>query len=144
MSYRVKRIDPFWIRNPILPVVAVLGVAIALVGVQQVRTPVAIGGAVIGGLAIFLSTRPAVSAVLGTLGLLGGIVTFLAVPSPSTLGMTMPLRFVSTLLFAVFYTVLMDGVVLLVAVLYNLFAGVAGLGGLSLELEDEGGAADAD
>ncbi|MDX6769646.1 MAG: hypothetical protein SF051_08950 [Elusimicrobiota bacterium] len=143
MSYRVKRIDPFWIKNPILPVVAVVGVLIALVGVQQVKTGVAIGGAIIGGLAIFLSTRPAVSAVLGTLGLLGGIVTFLAVPSPSTLGMTMGLRLVSTLLFAVFYTVLMDGVVLLVAVLYNLFAGVAGLGGLSLELEDEGGDADA-
>lgn len=143
MSYRVKRIDPFWIRNPILPVVAVIGVAVALVGVQQVKTPVAIAGAVIGGLAIFLSTRPAVSAVLGTLGLLGGIVTFLAVPSPSTLGMTMGLRLVSTLLFTVFYTVLMDGVVLLVAVLYNLFAGVVGLGGFSVELEDEGGAADA-
>jgi hypothetical protein len=142
LSYRVKRIDPFWIKNPILPVVAIIGVLIALVGVQQVKTGVAIGGAVIGGLGIFLSTRPAVSAVLGTLGLLGGIVTFLAVPSPSTLGMTMGLRLVSTLLFAVFYTVLMDGVVLLIAVLYNLFAGVAGLGGLSVELEDEGGAAD--
>lgn len=143
MSYRVKRIDPFWMRNPVLPVVAVIGVAIALVGVQQVKTGVAIGGAVIGGLAIFLSTRPAVSAVLGTLGLLGGIVTFLAVPSPSTLGMTMGLRLVSTLLFTVFYTVLMDGVVLLVAVLYNLFAGGLGLGGFSVDLEDEGGDADA-
>jgi hypothetical protein len=143
LSYRVKRIDPFWIKNPVLPIVAIGGVLIALVGVQQVKTAVAIGGAVIGGLAIFLSTRPAVSAVLGTLGLLGGIVTILAVPSPSTLGMTMGLRLVSTLLFTVFYTVLMDGVVLLVAVLYNLFAGVVGLGGFSVELEDEGGDADA-
>lgn len=143
MSYRVKRIDPFWIKNPVLPVVAIVGVLIALVGVQQVKTAVAIGGAVVGGLAIFLATRPAVSAVLGTLGLLGGVVTFLAVPSPSTLGMTMGLRLVSTLLFAVFYTVLMDGVVLLVSVLYNLFAGVVGLGGFSVELEDEGGDTDA-
>lgn len=143
MSYRVKRIDPFWIKNPILPVVAIVGVLVALVGVQQVKTAVAIGGAIVGGLAIFLSTRPAVSAVLGTLGLLGGIVTFLAVPSPSTLGMSMGLRLVSTLLFTVFYTVLMDGVVLLVCVLYNLFAGVVGLGGLSVELEDEGGDAEA-
>lgn len=143
MSYRVKRIDPFWIKNPILPVVAIVGVLIALVGVQQAKTVVAIGGAVVGGLAIFLATRPAVSAVLGTLGLLGGIVTFLAVPSPSTLGMTMGLRLVSTLLFTVFYTVLMDGVILLVAVLYNLFAGVVGLGGFSVELEDEGADADA-
>jgi hypothetical protein len=143
LSYRVKRIDPFWIKNPVLPVVAIVGVIIALVGVQQVKTGVAIGGAILGGAGIFFSTRPAVSAVLGTLGLLGGIVTFLAVPSPSTLGMTMGLRLVSTLLFTVFYTVLMDGVVLLVCVLYNLFAGGLGLGGLSVDLEDEGGEADA-
>lgn len=143
MSYRVKRIDLFWIRNPVLPVVAIVGVLIALVGVQQLKTGVAIAGAVIGGLAIFLSTRPAVSAVLATLGLLGGIVTFIAVPSPSTLGMSMGLRLVSTLLFTVFYAVLMDGVLLLVAALYNLFAGGIGLGGFSVDLEDEGGDADA-
>jgi hypothetical protein len=143
LSYRVKRIDPFWLKNPVLPVISIIGVLIALVGVQQVKTGVAIGGAIVGGLAIFLATRPAVSAVLGTLGLLGGIVTFIAVPSPSTLGMTFAMRMVSTLLFTVFYTVLMDGVVLLVAVLYNLFAGVVGLGGFSVDLEDEGADADA-
>ena len=30
MSYRVKRIDPYWIKNPILPIVAVVGVGAAL------------------------------------------------------------------------------------------------------------------
>lgn len=138
MSYRVKRIDPYWMKNPILPIVAVVGVLVALVAVQRGMFPAAIGGAVIGGLAVFLSTKPAVSAVLATLGLLGGLTTFLIVPNSQNAAMTIPLRLLSTLLFTLFYTVLMDGVVLLIAVLYNLFSGAIGLGGLSLDLEDEG------
>ena len=50
--------------------------------------------------------------------------------------MSFPLKMLSTLLFTVFYTVLMDGVVLLICVLYNLFAGAIGLGGFSLDLEE--------
>ncbi|OGR99475.1 MAG: hypothetical protein A2V88_04545 [Elusimicrobia bacterium RBG_16_66_12] len=138
MSYRVKRIDPYWMKNPILPIVAVAGVLVALVAVQRAMFPVAIGGAVVGGVAVFLSTKPAVSAVLATLGLLGGLTTFLIVPNSQNAAMTVPLRLLSTVLFTLFYTVLMDGVVLLIAVLYNLFSGVIGLGGLSLDLEDEG------
>ncbi|OGS40424.1 MAG: hypothetical protein A2506_11110 [Elusimicrobia bacterium RIFOXYD12_FULL_66_9] len=138
MSYRVKRIDPYWMTNPALPIVAVVGVLVALVAVQRGMFPVAIIGAVVGGLAVFLSTKPAVSAVLGTLGLLGGLTTFLIVPNSQNAAMTIPLRLLSTVLFTLFYTVLMDGVVLLIAVLYNLFSGAIGLGGLSLDLEDEG------
>lgn len=139
MSYRVRRIDPYWIKNPILPVVAVVGIgaALALIGRDMVMP--AIGAAVVGGVAIILSTQPAVSAVLGTLGLLGGLMTFVLVPNSQNAAMAMSMRLLSTLLFTLFYTVLMDGVVLLVAVLYNLFAGGLGLGGLSLDLgEDEG------
>lgn len=138
MSYRVKRIDPYWMKNPVLPVVAVAGVLVALVAVQRGIFPVAIVGAVVGGLAVFLSTKPAVSAVLATLGLLGGLTTFLIVPNSQNAAMTIPLRLLSTILFTLFYTVLMDGVVLLIAVLYNLFSGAIGLGGLSLDMEDEG------
>lgn len=143
MSYRVKRIDPYWVKNPVLPVAAAGGVLVALVAVQRGLFPAAVGGAVVGGLAVFLSTKPAVSAVMATLGLLGGLTTFLLVPNSQNAAMTIPLRLLSTLLFTLFYTVLMDGVVLLVAVLYNLFAGVVGLGGLSLDLEDEGSAGEA-
>ena len=138
MSYRVKRIDPYWMKNPILPIVAVVGVLVALVAVQRGMFPVAVVGAVVGGLAVFLSTKPAVSAVLATLGLLGGLTTFLIVPNSQNAAMTIPLRLLSTILFTLFYTVLMDGVVLLIAVLYNLFSGAIGLGGLSLDMEDEG------
>jgi hypothetical protein len=143
MSYRVKRIDPYWIKNPILPVVAIIGVAGALALISRDMIYPAVAAAVVGGIAVILSTQPAVSAVLGTLGLAGGLMTFIVVPNSQNAAMAFPMRLVSTLLFTLFYTVLMDGLVLLIAVLYNLFAGGVGLGGLSLDLEDDGGAGEA-
>ena len=143
MSYRVKRIDPYWIKNPILPAVAILGVLAALALIAKGMVAPAVAAAAVGGAAVILSTQPAVSAVLGTLGLAGGLMTFVLVPNSSNASMALSMRLVSTLLFTLFYTVLMDGVVLLVAVLYNLFAGGVGLGGLSLDLEDDAGAGEA-
>ncbi len=143
MSYRVKRIDPYWIKNPILPAVAILGVLAALALIAKGMVAPAVAAAAVSGAAVILSTQPAVSAVLGTLGLAGGLMTFVLVPNSSNASMALSMRLVSTLLFTLFYTVLMDGVVLLVAVLYNLFAGGVGLGGLSLDLEDDAGAGEA-
>ena len=141
MSYRVRRIDPFWITNPILPVVAIVGAGAALALINRNAVMPAIAAAVVGGIAIILATQPAVSAVLGTLGLLGGLMTFVLVPNVQNASMALSMRLLSTLLFTLFYTVLMDGVVLLVAVLYNLFAGGLGLGGLSFDLEEDAGEA---
>ena len=143
MSYRVKRIDPYWIKNPILPAVAVIGVGAALALITKDMVVPAIAAAVVGGAAVILSTQPAVSAVLGSLGLLGGLMTFVIVPNSQNASMALSMRLLSTLLFTLFYTVLMDGVVLLIAVLYNLFAGAVGLGGLSFDLEDDAGAGEA-
>ncbi len=139
MSYRVKRIDPYGNKNPILSIVAIVGVvaALALISREGSLVPAGVAGA-IGAVAMIACAAPAVSAVLATLGLIGGITTFFLVPSAQNASMTVPYRLFSTLLFTVFYTVLMDGVVLLVAVLYNLFAGGVGLNGLSVDLEDEG------
>jgi hypothetical protein len=139
MSYRVKRIDPYWIKNPVLPVVAIVGVAAALVLIGRGMVAPAIASAAVGGIAILVATQPAVTAVLATLGLLGGMTTFLLVPNAENAAMSLPLRLLSMLLFTLFYAVLMDGVFLLVAALYNLFAGALGLGGLSLDLEGDGG-----
>lgn len=138
MSYRVKRIDPYWIKAPALPAVAIVGIAAALGLISKNMVVPAIAAAAVGGVAVFLSTKPAVSAVVGCLGLLGGVMQFVLMPSAQNAAMTLPMRLLSTLLFTLFYAVLMDGVVLLVAVLYNLFSGTVGLGGLSLELEDDG------
>ena len=143
MSYRVRRIDPYWIKNPILPIVAVVGAGAALALISRDMVVPAISAAVVAGIAVILATQPAVSAVLGTLGLAGGFMTFVFVPNPQNASMSIPMRLLSTLLFTLFYTVLMDGVVLLVAVLYNFFAGAVGLGGLSLDLDDEAGAGEA-
>ena len=143
MSYRVRRIDPYWIKNPILPVVAVVGVLAALALITKDMVVPAIAAAVVGGGAVILSTQPAVSAVLGTLGLVGGLMTFVIVPNNQSANMAMSMRLLSTLLFTMFYTVLMDGVVLLISVLYNLFAGAIGLGGLSFDLEDDAGTGEA-
>jgi hypothetical protein len=141
MSYRVRRIDPYWITNPILPVVAIVGIGAALALINKEMVVPAITAAVVGGIAIILATKPAVSAVLGTLGLLGGLMTFVLVPNSQNAAMALSMRLLSTALFTLFYTVLMDGVVLLVSVLYNLFAGGLGLGGLSLDLEEDAGEA---
>jgi hypothetical protein len=143
MSYRVKRIDPYWMKNPVLPVVAVVGVLAALALITRDMVVPAIASVVVGGAAVILATQPAVSAVLGTLGLMGGLMTFVFVPNSQNAAMALPMRLLSTLLFTLFYTVLMDGVVLIIAVLYNLFAGGVGLGGLSLDLEEDGGAGEA-
>ena len=138
MNYRVKRIDPYWIKNPLLPMVAVVGVLGGLALISKGMVAAAVVSAAVGGLAVILATKPAVSAMLGTLGLVGGLTTFVFVPNSENAAMTLMMKLLSTLLFTLFYAVLMDGVVLLVAVLYNLFSGVVGLGGLSLEFEDEG------
>jgi hypothetical protein len=142
MSYRVRRIDPYWMKSPALPVTAAAGVAAALLFISRDMIYPAIGGAAVGGVAILLATQPAVTAVAGVLGLLGGITTFILFPRADVAAMAPMMRGLSTILFTLFETVLIDGVVLFVAVLYNLFAGALGLGGLSLELEDEGAAGD--
>lgn len=143
MSYRIRRINPYWNKNPILPIVSVVGVLLGLVlASREMFIPALVCGAV-AGVAIFLATQPAVSAVLATLGFLGGLMTFIIFPKAEILAMSGAMRLLSTILFTLFYTVLMDGIVLFVAVLYNLFAGVVGLDGLSLDLEEggeEGGA----
>jgi hypothetical protein len=136
MSYRVRRIDPYWMKNPLLALLAAAGAGVAVAGMMMGKGPVAIAGAVVGGVAVFLCTKPSLSAVTGTLGLLGGIVTFI-LPNPQSAGIAPLWRVVSALFFSLFYMALMDGVLLLTAALYNLFAGVAGMGGLALDLEED-------
>lgn len=144
MSYQLRRIDPFWHTHPMIPTGVVIGGILAAVGWATNKPVVGAFGGVVAGIAILAGTRPAVSALLGTLGVLGGLVSFVFVPSLNNAGMTLPMRLVSTALFSMFYMVLMDGLVLVVAALYNLFAGVIGLSGIRLELDsvDDAGPAE--
>lgn len=135
MSYQLRRIDPFWHTHPMIPTGVAIGGILAAAGWMTNKPIVGAFGGVVAAIAILAGTRPVISSLLGTLGLFGGLVSFVFVPSLQNAGMSLPMRLVSTALFSVFYMVLMDGLVLVVAALYNLFSGVIGLGGIRLELD---------
>lgn len=136
MSYRIKRIDPYWIAHPGVIALAVIGVALALVGYNKANMAVQIAGGVMMAVGVLVATKHAVSAVLGTLGLLGGLVTFVVLPNPELATTPMGWRLVSTLFFGLLYMVLMDALVLVVCGLYNFFGGTLSLGALKLDIEE--------
>ncbi|MBI4347386.1 MAG: hypothetical protein HY553_11055 [Elusimicrobia bacterium] len=137
MSYQVKRIDPYWMTHPMIPVGVVAGAVLALVGHQSDKAVVGIAGLIVAGISVVLAAKPVISAVLGTLGVFGGLVTFVILPQPQMVGMPIGMRFVSTILFALLYMVLMDALVLAIAFLYNLFG--AGMRGIGLDIEETAG-----
>lgn len=135
MSYQLKRINPFWHTHPMIPVGVVIGGILGLIGFQTQQVVVGGAGGLVAAAAVLFAARPVISALLGTLGVLGGIMQFVFLPNLNSAGMSLGMRWGAALLFGVFYMVLMDALVLVVSVLYNLFAGAIGLGGLRLELE---------
>jgi hypothetical protein len=142
MSYRVKRIDPYWFKHPALPIAVFLGAVLALGAGFAGKAPIAILGALIAAAAILLSTRPAITGTVMLLGFLGGLVTFVISPNSSNAALSALQKAMSVGFYTLFYAVLTEGALLLLAVVYNFFAAISSLGGLSLELEDEGGAED--
>lgn len=132
MSYRIKRIDPFWFKAPAVPGIAVAAAAASLIAAQAGRTPFAALAAAVCGVAVFLATKPALSGVFAVFGLLAGVATFITAPAA---GLSPLMRVLATAAFSLFYMVLMDGVVLAVSAIYNLFSR-DGLRGLSLDLRD--------
>lgn len=135
MSYQLKRIDPFWHTHPMIPTGVAIGAILGAVGFVTQRGILGGAGAVIAGLAILAATRPALSALFLTLGLLGGIIRFALQPDLNAATLSPLLRWSAAGAFGAFYMVLMDALMLVVAVLYNLFAGTVGLSGLRLDLE---------
>lgn len=138
MAYRVRRIDPFWMAHPAVIAAAVIGLVLALVGYSKGNPGLSIVGGVLLGIGVLVATKPAVTGVLATLGFFGGIVNFVVLPNVQLGGASLPWKLVSTLFFALLYTVLMEALVLVVAALYNLFAGSMGAGAVELEIEDSG------
>lgn len=136
MAYRVRRIDPFWIAHPAVIASAVIGLALALVGYTKGQAALSIIGGVLLGVGVLVATKPAVTGVLATLGFFGGVVNFVVLPNAQLGGATLPWKLVSTLFFALLYTVLMEALVLVVAALYNLFAGAMDAGAIELEIEE--------
>ena len=135
MTQQVRRIDPYWHTHPMIPTGVAVGAILALIGYLKAATVLAVAGGAVAALAILLATRPALSAVLGTLGLAGGLLSFVVVPNLSAAGMSVPLKLVAALMFAIFYMVLMDALILVLAVLYNLFSDTLGMSAVRIELE---------
>jgi hypothetical protein len=135
MTQQLKRIDPYWHTHPMIPTGVAVGAILALIGYLKAATVLAAVGGGVAALAILFAARPVISAVLGTLGLAGGLLSFVVVPNLSAAGMSVPLKLVATLMFAVFYMVLMDALVLVLTVLYNLFSDTFGMSAVRLELE---------
>lgn len=131
MSYRIKRFDPFWLKSPALPTIAAVAGAVAWFAASAGKGPIALVAAAAAAAAVFVATKPALSGVFATFGLVAGLVTFLVGPSA---GLSPLLRALATVGFTVFYMVLMDAVVLAVCLIYNAFTR-AGLPGLRLDLD---------
>ncbi len=131
MSYRIKRVDPYWFKSPAVGGTAVVFGAVALYGARTGSVPALALGAFVAAVMVILATKPALSAVFAAFGLLGGVLAFLA---GSSAGMSPLLRLTATAGFGLFYAALMDIVVLGLSVIYNSFTGV-GFKGLALDLE---------
>ena len=139
MSYRVKRIDPYWFTHPALPV-AVFAGALTALGAGFAGSPVvAVAGALTASVGIILATRPAITGTVMLLGFLGGLVTFVISPNSQNAALSMGQKAMSVGFYTIFYAVLTEGALLLLSVVYNFFSAFSSLGGLSLDLEDAGG-----
>ena len=142
MSYRVRRIDPYWFKHPTIPIAVFAGALLALGAGFAGKPPVAVFGVLVAAAAILAATRPAITGTVMLLGFLGGLVTFVISPNSSNAALSATQKAMSVGFYTLFYAVLTEGALLLLAVVYNFFAAVSSLGGLSLELEDEGGGKD--
>lgn len=70
------------------------------------------------------------------LALLGGIVTFMVVPSIQLASMTFAQKLLSVGLYALLYVVIFTAVLVFAAFVYNILTGVLGLRGISFEIEE--------
>ncbi|MBI4679535.1 MAG: hypothetical protein HY748_18335 [Elusimicrobia bacterium] len=141
MNYQVRRVNPYWHSHPLILGAVVLGVVVGLVGIR-IEAPVLRGltvalGCLVAGIAVLLSTRPVLSAFFATLGLLGGLFVFLRPGSPYAASMVLWQKFLSTVMFVYFYTILWDAIALVAVVLYNFYSDTVGLGGVRLELDSD-------
>lgn len=135
MSYQLKRINPFWHNHPMIPTAVIIGGICGLIGFQTSRPVIGGIGALVAAAGVLWGNLPLVSAVLGTMGVLGGILTFILVPNPNAVGMTLPMKLVSTGLFAIFYMILMGALLMIVTAIYNAYSNLVGLRSIRLELE---------
>ncbi|MBI4387338.1 MAG: hypothetical protein HY551_08135 [Elusimicrobia bacterium] len=134
MSYQIRRIDPFWMEHPLVKVLAAGGVVLALAGVLAKMTFLFAAGGIVAAVGILLATKPAISLSLAILGILGGLLTFVAFPNVQVADLSFPFKLLAAVVFSILYSVLMDAVVLVIALAYNLVGAI--FGGISVDLEE--------
>ena len=134
MSYHVRRIDPYWLTHPLITAAVVGGAALGSAGVVGQRASLAWTGVGLVAVGVLLAAKPVVSAVLGTLGVAGGLLQFVVLPNRETYGWPMFQKLGSGVIFGLLYMIVMDSFVLAVAVLYNFFGALAG--GVKLDIEE--------
>lgn len=140
MIYQVKRIDPYWFKHPVLSVIIFLGFVAALAAGFADKQKIAIAAGCIAGVAVIVSTRPAITGTVILVGLLNGLMTFVISPNAANIGLKVWERAMSVVFYALFYGVIAGGAVILLAAIYNFFAAISPQGGFGLELEDASGA----
>jgi len=74
--------------------------------------------------------------VVFCLALLGGVVTFMVVPNMQLAPMGFGQKLLSVFLYSLLYVVICTAVMVFAAFVYNIFSGVLGLRGVTLEIEE--------
>lgn len=80
----------------------------------------------------------AMPVVVFSLGLLGGVVTFLLVPNPQLDPMSMGHKILSIGFFSLLYVVIVSALLVFIAFLYNTLTGVLGMKGVAFDIEELG------
>ena len=137
MNYQVKRLDFTWLLNTGTMVGVVIGMIVSLVGYRSNNLLLMGAGGVVFGGAIVAITRPVLSGLLAILGLFGGLLTFFLVPNPEVVNMPLGTRMMAAILFTALYTVLMDTLLVVGSLLYNVLTRTVGLQGIVLEVSTE-------
>ena len=137
MNYQVKRLDFTWLLNTGTMVGVVIGMVVSLVGYRSNNLLLMGAGGVVFGGAIVAITRPVLSGLLAILGLFGGLLTFFLVPNPEVVNMPLGTRMMAAILFTALYTVLMDTLLVVGSLLYNVLTRTVGLQGIVLEVSTE-------
>ncbi len=70
------------------------------------------------------------------LALLGGVIVFMVVPNPQLAPMKFYQKIISSGTFALLYTVLTTALLVFAVFIYNVFTGVLGLRGVTLDVEE--------
>ena len=70
------------------------------------------------------------------LALLGGVVTFMVVPNMQLAPMGFGQKLLSVFLYSLLYVIITTAVMVFAAFVYNIFSGVLGLRGVTLEIEE--------